>query len=111
MELKTFVKTALLDIIEAVQDAQTETPAGAIVPEGINRSFKSVEHGVSELQAVDFEVSVTAGEAKGSEGKLGVVTAIVGAGVAGKSSTESSNCSRLKFRIPVQLPTSGKTRS
>ncbi len=59
MELRTFIKTALLDIIGAVTDAQDETEAGTIVPSGINKNYKSVEHGVSELQVIDFEVNVS----------------------------------------------------
>ena len=69
-----------------------------------------MKHGVSELQAVDFEESVTAEESKGSEGKLGVISSVIGAGIAGKSSNESSHSSKLRFRVPIQLPTSGKLR-
>ena len=32
MELRIFIKKALLDIIGAVQDAQLETDAGTVVP-------------------------------------------------------------------------------
>ena len=111
MELRTFIKTALLDIVGGVTDAQKEITSGHIVPDGINRNFKAVEHGISELQAVDFEVSVSAEETSGTEGKLGVVTAFIGAGVAGKSTNESSNTSKLKFRIPIQLPTTNTQES
>jgi len=110
MELRTFVKKALLDIIGAVKDVQAETEAGTVVPGGVNKNYESVKHGVSEIQAVDFEVSVTAEESKGSEGKLGVISSVVGAGVAGKSSNDTSQSSKLKFRIPLQLPTSGQLR-
>jgi hypothetical protein len=110
MELRTFVKTALLDIVGGITDAQNETEEGTIVPGGINKNYKSVKHGVSELQGVDFEVCVTAEESKGTEGKLGVVSSIVGAGVAGKSSNEQTQSSSLKFRVPIQLPTSGTLR-
>lgn len=107
MELRTFVKKALLDIVGGVQDAQAETDDGTVVPSGINRNYESVKHGVSELQSVDFEVCVTTEESKGTEGKLGVVNSFIGAGVAGKSANESSNSSKLRFRVPIQLPTSG----
>jgi len=110
MDLRTFIKTALLDIVGGVTDAQGATPAGTIVPGGVHQSFKSVEHGVSELQAVDFEVCVRAEKAEGTEAKLGVVTAILGAGVSGKSSGETGQTSTLKFRVPIKLPTSGKLK-
>jgi hypothetical protein len=111
MELRTFIKTALLDIMGGVTDAQKEITSGHIVPDGINKSFKAVEHGISELQAVDFEVSVSAEETSGTEGKLGVVTAIIGAGISGKNTNESSNTSKLKFSIPIQLPKMGERNS
>lgn len=110
MELRTFVKKAILDIVGGVQDAQAETEEGVVVPSGIKKHYEAVKHGVSELQAVDFEVCVTAEESKGSEGKLGVFNSFIGAGIAGKSSNESSNSSKLRFRVPIQLPTSGKLR-
>jgi hypothetical protein len=97
-----------LDIIGAVQDAQKETDEGTIVPSGITKHYKSIEYGISDLQVVDFEVSVMVEESKGSEGRLGVISSIVGAGIAGRSSNELSHSSKLKFRIPVQLPTSGR---
>ena len=103
MELKTFIKTALTDIIGAITEAQSEIDNGYIVPT-VKNNYASIEHGISHLQTVDFEVCVTAEESKGSEGKLGVVSSIIGAGISGKSSVESSNVSKLKFSIPVALP-------
>jgi len=105
MELRTFIKTALLDIVGGVTDAQSETKDGKIIP-NISLSPESVKHAVSPLQTVDFEVCVTTEESKGSEGKLGVISTFVGAGIAGKSSNESSNSSKLKFRIPIEFPIS-----
>jgi len=104
MELRTFIKQALSDIIGAVEDSQNEIKNGRIVPSGISRSYESIKHGVGELQVVDFEVSVTAEESKGSEGKLGVISAVVGAGVAGKSTAENAHSSTLRFKIPIELP-------
>jgi hypothetical protein len=106
MELRTFIKTALLDIINAVKDAQVEVK-GKIVPGGVKLNYESVKHGVSEIQVVDFEVMVEADESKGSEGKLGVVNSIIGAGIAGKSESGVKHSNVLKFRIPIKLPTSG----
>ena len=110
MELRTFIKTTILDIINAVKDAQTESEESTIVPSGVANSFQSVEHGISPLQVIDFEVAVEVDESKGTEGKLGVVSSFVGAGIAGKSSADTRQSNILKFRIPVQLPTSGSLK-
>ena len=81
------------------------------MPKGIYKNYESLKHGISELQAVDFEVTVGAETTKGSEGKLGVVNAFIGAGIAGNSSSEQAQTNTLKFRVPIQLPTSGELRS
>ncbi|MBU3950024.1 MAG: hypothetical protein KJ826_17620 [Proteobacteria bacterium] len=107
MELRIFIKTTLLDIVNAVKDAQKEVGDSTIVPGGVASHFKAVELGISHLQTIDFEVAVEVDESKGSEGKLGVVSSFIGAGVAGKSSADKRQSNILKFRIPVQLPTSG----
>ena len=107
MELRTFVTTALLDIVSGVKDAQNQTESGTIVPGGIGKNLKTLDSGFTNIQSIDFEVCVTAEETKGSEAKLGVVSSLVGAGVAGSSSNEKTHSSTLKFRIPIKLPSSG----
>ena len=107
MELRTFIKNTLIDIVGAIKDAQSEIQGNVIVPDGVSTNFKSIEHGVSHLQSIDFEIVVEVDESKGTEGKLGVVSSFVGAGIAGKSSADKRNSNILKFRIPIQFPTSG----
>jgi len=109
MDLRTFIKTALLDIVNAVKDAQSETE-GCFVPGGVNQTFESVKHGVSEIQVIEFQVMVEADETKGTEGRLGVVNSFIGAGISGKSGTETKQSNTLKFRIPLKLPTSGNIK-
>lgn len=108
MELRTFIRTALIDIIGAVEDVQKEMTNGCIVPKA-HSSAPFVEMGVTPYQAIEFEVSVTTEESKGSEGKLGVVSAFVGAGVAGKSSRETAQASVLRFRVPIRFPLQEET--
>lgn len=110
MDLRTFIKQALLDIVEGVKDAQGATPEGTVVPGGFNRSFDNVAHGVSEIQAIDFTVTVTIDEKKGRQAKLGVMSAIVGAGMASDVNNSSAQSSVLKFKIPIQMPLSGSLR-
>jgi hypothetical protein len=105
MNLKMFIKEALIDIIGAVEDAQANLKNGKVVPE-VNKNYKSVETGISEIQAVEFDISVTADEKSGSEAKLNVVAAIVGGGVKGQSDASAGHVARLKFKIPIELPKS-----
>jgi len=109
MELRTFIAQALVDLVAAVQDAQERTPAGTIVPSGINNAYKSVETGISAIQGVEFEVTVKADERQGSEAKLSVVAAVVGGTVKGDSGKSGGHAATLRFRVPVKLPESKAT--
>ena len=104
MELRTFIKTAILDILNGVTDAQAEAKSGKVVP-NIPTSTKSKELGRTKFQVIDFDILVKVDESKGTEGKLGVVNAFVGAGISGKSSNANTSSTSLKFKIPVELPT------
>ena len=106
MELRNFISQALLDVIGGVQDAQSKSDTGSVVPAGIREAYKAVEVGISELQVIDFEVTVKADERSGSEAKLSVVAAFVGGSVKGDSGKTGGHAATLKFRVPVRLPTS-----
>lgn len=103
MELRTFIKKTILDLIGGVDDAQKEAPDGSVVPEVVS-SFKSVEVGISEVQAIEFEVVVRAEQNKESEAKLNVLTAVVGGGVRGQSGEESGHTATLRFKVPIRFP-------
>lgn len=102
MELQSFISKALTDIFSGIQDAQEKLPSGAIVP-AVTNSFECVQHGVSEIQAVSFEVVVRADETKGKEAKLNVVASIIGSSVAGQSCTGEGHTATLRFKVPVKL--------
>lgn len=103
MDLKDFISQALVDVIAGVADAQKKISSGEIVP-ALAQTFTAVEHGVSDVQAVTFEVTVRADEREGSEAKLNVVTAIIGGGVKGESGKSGGHAATLNFKIPIRLP-------
>jgi hypothetical protein len=105
MELREFISTALLDIIQGVTDAQAKTEKGTIVPP-VKQTYKSVDAGISELTTVEFEVTVKTDERQGSEAKLSVVAAVIGGGVKGESGSSSGHAAKLTFRVPIRLPVS-----
>ena len=112
MELREFVRASLVDIIMAVREADAEAAKlGAI----INPGHRSLPHGAKHLprttglvpiQDIEFDVAVTASRAEGSEAKAGieVVGISLGLGVKGKSESEAISVSRLRFSVPVVLP-------
>jgi hypothetical protein len=107
MDLRDFISQALVDIISGVADAQKKIPDGEIVP-NVAKTFTAVEHGVSDIQSVGFEVTVRADEREGSEAKLNVVTAIIGGGVKGEIGKSGGHAATLSFKVPIRLPPWGK---
>jgi len=108
MKLRDFVSEALADIVGGVQDAQVKTPNGVVVPPGISTRMSVVEAGISELQVVDFEVTVRADEKSGREAGLSVVSAVfgIGAGIKSVFGKSGGHAATLKFRVPIRLPSS-----
>jgi hypothetical protein len=103
MDLKDFVSTALVDIIEGIKTAQAKTDRGTIVP-SIRQNLKSIDAGISKFTSVEFEVAVQSEQKSGSKARLSVGAAIIGGAVAGESNTAAGHVAKLKFRVPVRLP-------
>jgi hypothetical protein len=56
-------------------------------------------------QIVEFDVALTAMEGTGTKGGIGVVAGMFALGSTGQSKEESSSVSRVKFSVPLSLPT------
>jgi len=95
-------------LVGGVQDAQSKTQAGIIVPAGLSKSIKLVEARRSELQIVEFEVTVRADERSGREAGLSVVSAVFGAGIKSEIDKTGGHAALLRFSVPVKLPTSSE---
>lgn len=121
MKLKDFVKLAIKDISEAINEANSELDeSGAVV----NPSRVVVNSGERQspiygymldddekdlyrkpVHIIDFDVAVTVTEKEGKSGGIGIKVASFGAGVNGNNETANSTNSRLSFKIPVSFPT------
>lgn len=112
MELREFVKDALVAIVEGVKDAQMELGAN-INPQTAIQS----EKGASEYLAsgglraypVRFDVAVTVSAEANAEGGGRVSIWSIGS-AEGKTGSKDglSTVSRLQFQVPVALPHSDK---
>ena len=103
MELRDFIKEALKDILGGIECAQNEISSGEIIP-NVTDTFQAVDAGISNIQTIDFEVTVTTDEKKGSEAKLNVIAAVIGGSVSGNSSNSNAYAGKLSFKIPVNFP-------
>lgn len=113
MNLDDFVSEALKQIIKGVVVAQEfgNTCNAKVNP--ITARFHSSTEGHAfcnetgvPLQHVEFDVAVTVSEEK-STSEEGTVMGSISVSPANSSSMQNSSSSRIKFRVPVLLPTSG----
>lgn len=110
MELKDFISETLSQLLEGIIEAQNKSAqiGGRIVPyirpsERQNEiTVKTRDH--MPIIFVDFDVSIVAGEDKGSKATIGVVAGLFGGGVQGHSSENLQTANKIKFKIPVALP-------
>lgn len=116
MELKEFIKTALVDIVQSVRETQEIVKDYAtIVPftkRGDNDSSVLTEQGVANISKIDFDIAVTTGTKEESKNgaDAGIrVAGILNIGIGSKedSAKNAQNISRIQFSIPVLLPHCG----
>lgn len=101
MDLKSFVKAALNDVMDAVQETIEERKAakkhGHINP-------KTHDPDEMEIDTIKFDLAVSVGTKTqgGAEGGLEVFSAKIGA--SGSREHETSNVSRIEFTLGVAWP-------
>lgn len=110
MELKEFIKTAITDITDAVSELQAELDNGAIVnpalPHPISNGSVDVGSGNQPIQKLEFDVALTTSEATAIDGGAKGGIAIFAAKLGTSQQAQVQNVSRMKFTVPVVLPTS-----
>lgn len=108
MELKDFIKTAIIDITGAVSELQEELGNGTI----INPSLTYGEHGktvlvdnvVRMIERLNFDIAVSATETTELNGKAKAGISVFGAKVGAENTEKTENVSRLTFSLPLLLP-------
>lgn len=110
MELSTFVADTLKQIIKGVQEAQAAVPVDAAhinplinhaAPAG--KDFVFTHRGTIQLVNFDIAVSVTEGSNTAGKASVGVATAF-GAGGSKESTSSEDHSSRIRFVVPLLLP-------
>ncbi|MCV3766464.1 hypothetical protein [Rhizobium sp. TRM95796] len=101
MELKAFVKAALNDVMDAVQETIEERKVagkhGYINP-------KTHDPDEMEIDTISFDVAISAGTKTQGGGEAGLEVFSVKIGANGSREHESSNVSRIQFTLGVSWP-------
>jgi hypothetical protein len=111
MELRDFVKEALVQIIEGVRDAQDviKKPGGKINP--IQQYFGEEKHsntirdeGGQVIHMVEFDVAITVKEDAAAKGGVGLVVGPIAIGTRADASEQNTSTNRIKFPVPITYP-------
>lgn len=115
MDLQEFITQALVQIANGIREADAPlAESGAIVnPRHITGAgadkdnvygYITEQRKLRAVHAVEFDVAVTAAQAKGAKAGIGIVVGSIGLGSQGSNERSSASVSRIRFKIPLALP-------
>jgi hypothetical protein len=110
MELQEFIKMALTEIVAGVAEASDAAASlggsvGTIELYGQVKENKVVTNDKGmPVAMVDFDIALAETAGTDTKGGIGVYLGAVGLGSQGASHGETSSHSRIKFSVPVILP-------
>lgn len=103
MELKDFIKRVIEDVTTAVSESQKELKNGAVINPEVGITQTSIgnffQHGVT---SIDFDIAISDSSTSESGGGLTVFSMLT---ASMKTSGGNTELSRIKFSIPLILPT------
>ncbi len=103
MELKRFISTSLLQIIEGVKEAQSkaEELGAKVNPTNLALSETGISYNPDDINVsrlVEFDVAVTTIEETTTNNSIGVITGV------GSARQSEAPINKLKFAIPILYP-------
>jgi hypothetical protein len=109
MELSIFIQNTLKQIIEGVAESQAyASEKGAIInPSSVSfqKDGKSNRYMNAMPQDVQFDVGLTSINTEGSNEGVGVFLGAINPGKNNKENNETSAVTKVKFTVPLVLPT------
>ena len=110
MELHEFIRETLCQIVAGISEAQQsitiKNSSASIVPIG-----QGIEDEDRINQVVDFDIAVTAHSGTETKGGVGIFVGPITLGSSGKSNNSSELNNRIRFAVPVYLPSQKIRRS
>lgn len=109
MELKEFIKEAVFQIADAVTELNEGTEFKLIAnpirtSSGDSSDLIILDDGCRKITNIDFALSLTTSENKGSDAKIGVFASVVGIGASSNENAQNASMSKINFTLPVLLP-------
>lgn len=116
MELKEFIKESLSQIIDAIvetQDKYKETNV-LICPDDIqgennnlyirDENLYQFYNRNTKVQNIEMDIAISVTEKEGNKSGLGIAK-IINAGISSENAQQNESISKIKFSIPIVLPT------
>jgi hypothetical protein len=97
MDLETFIAETLRQIVKGVRTAQEHQNCALAL---INETIK-----VDKSRLIEFDVALTVTEGSEAKAGIGVFSGVFGVGTQANTSAANSSVSRIKFSVPIILPT------
>jgi hypothetical protein len=108
MDLRDFIRTTIVGIVNGVADASKETAElGAVInPESIRymADGKQFRYPHAMPQEVVFDVALTATQDKGSTEGVGVFFGTVNLGKSNNAKSQQVAVTSVRFSVPLVLP-------
>lgn len=111
MVLKEFIKDTVTQIADAVTELNGGTSKFNLVVNpivsigGINKGTLHIGRQECVLTNIEFNLSLTTSENKGSDAKVGVFASVIGVGASSNENAQNEIVSKIKFSLPILLPT------
>lgn len=116
MQLKDFIKTALIEIAEAVKEADLEYAkmGGAVNPQNVygegNYTYTNKQK-VVKVSDIEFNLVVSESHEKGSEKGGGLNLKVLSAKLGDSKASSQSIVNTIKFSIPLVLPVNKENKN
>jgi hypothetical protein len=115
MKLEDFIYESITQIIGGVKKAQNFAAenGASINPVSLRQSKSSGDsyyddNSLRPAQLIDFDVSVSTKEDDEISGKAGIFVSVLKLGIEGKEGSQNLTSNRLRFSVPLMLPTQKK---
>ena len=116
MELKEFIKESLSQIIDAVKETQEKYKDTNVLvcPDDVqgednnlyidNENFNQYYNRYTRVQNIEMDIAISVTEKEGNKSGIGIAK-IINAGISSENAQQNESISKIKFSIPVVLPT------